>query len=66
MKQVIDIGVIEVVVDEVIVGNFVQVDKVKVNLKLVGWFVGQVMKVIGGKVNFKVVDVLVKVKLGLE
>lgn len=64
MKQVIDFGVIEVVVDEIIVVNLVQVEKVKVNFKLVGWFVGQVLKVIGGKVNLVVVQDLVVRKLG--
>lgn len=51
MKQVIDFGVIEVIVDEIIVVNLDKVEQVKDKLNFVGWFVGQVMKVFKGKVN---------------
>ncbi|MBY6046846.1 Asp-tRNA(Asn)/Glu-tRNA(Gln) amidotransferase subunit GatB [Vannielia litorea] len=65
MKQVTDTGAIEAAVDEVIAANPGQVEKVKANPKLAGWFVGQVMKATGGKANPKAVNELVSAKLGL-
>jgi aspartyl-tRNA(Asn)/glutamyl-tRNA(Gln) amidotransferase subunit B len=65
MKQVTDTGAIEKAVDEIIAANPDQVEKVKVNAKLVGWFVGQVMKTTGGKANPAAVNDLVVKKLGL-
>ncbi|MBS8227567.1 Asp-tRNA(Asn)/Glu-tRNA(Gln) amidotransferase subunit GatB [Vannielia litorea] len=65
MKQVTDTGAIEAAVDEVIAANPGQVEKAKANPKLVGWFVGQVMKATGGKANPKAVNELVSAKLGL-
>ncbi len=65
MKQVTDTGAIEKAVDEIIAANPDQVEKVKVNAKLVGWFVGQVMKSTGGKANPAAVNDLVMKKLGL-
>ena len=65
MKQVTDTGAIEAAVDEVIAANPAQVEKAKENPKLVGFFVGQVMKATGGKANPKAVNDLVKAKLGL-
>ncbi len=64
MKQVTDTGAIEAAVDEVIAANPAQVEKAKENPKLVGFFVGQVMKATGGKANPKAVNDLVKAKLG--
>ena len=55
MKQVTDTGAIEKAVLEIIKSNPDQVEKAKLNPKLVGWFVGQVMKVTGGKANPKTV-----------
>ncbi len=65
MKQVTDTGAIESAVDEVIAANPAQVEKAKQNPKLAGWFVGQVMKVTGGKANPKSVNEIVQAKLGL-
>ena len=64
MKQVTDTGAIETAVDEIIAANPAQVEKAKVNPKLAGWFVGQVMKATGGKANPKAVNELVAKKLG--
>ncbi|NOC84047.1 Asp-tRNA(Asn)/Glu-tRNA(Gln) amidotransferase subunit GatB [Ruegeria sp. HKCCD6428] len=64
MKQVTDTGAIEAVLDEIIAANPAQVEKAKVNPKLAGWFVGQVMKATGGKANPKAVNELVSKKLG--
>ena len=63
MKQVTDIGAIEKAVIEIIAANPDQVEKAKVNPKLVGWFVGQVMKATGGKANPKKVNEFVSAKL---
>ncbi|WP_170400369.1 Asp-tRNA(Asn)/Glu-tRNA(Gln) amidotransferase subunit GatB [Ruegeria arenilitoris] len=64
MKQVTDTGAIEAALDEIIAANPAQVEKAKVNPKLAGWFVGQVMKATGGKANPKAVNELVSQKLG--
>ncbi|CUJ86666.1 Aspartyl/glutamyl-tRNA(Asn/Gln) amidotransferase subunit B [Ruegeria denitrificans] len=64
MKQVTDTGAIETALDEIIAANPAQVEKAKVNPKLAGWFVGQVMKATGGKANPKAVNELVGKKLG--
>ncbi len=64
MKQVTDTGAIEAALDEIISANPAQVEKAKVNPKLAGWFVGQVMKATGGKANPKAVNELVSKKLG--
>ena len=65
MKQVTDTGAIEAEVDRIIAENPAQVEKAKVNPKLAGWFVGQVMKATGGKANPKAVNEIVAAKLGL-
>jgi len=65
MKQVTDTGAIEAAVDEVIAANPAQVEKAQANPKLAGWFVGQVMKITGGKANPKAVNDIVLAKLGL-
>ena len=65
MKQVTDTGAIEAAVDEIIANNPDQVEKAKLNPKLAGWFVGQVMKSTGGKANPKAVNEIIAKKLGL-
>lgn len=66
LKQVTDTGAIEKAVDEVIAANPDKVEQAKAKPTLAGWFVGQVMKVTGGKANPQTVNDLVKAKLGLE
>ena len=63
MLQVSDISSIKEVVDTVIQENPEQVLKLQTNPKLVGWFVGQVMKVTDGKANPKSVNELLKERL---
>ena len=65
MKQVTDTGAIEAAVDQIIADNPAQVEKARENPKLMGWFVGQVMKATGGKANPKAVNQIVSAKLGL-
>jgi aspartyl-tRNA(Asn)/glutamyl-tRNA(Gln) amidotransferase subunit B len=64
LKQVTDTGAIEAVVDEIIAGNAGQVEQYRGgNEKLIGWFVGQVMKQTGGKANPKAVNEILRAKL---
>jgi glutaminyl-tRNA synthetase len=62
--QISDPAVIEAALDEVMANNSDKVDQVKTgNAKLLGFFVGQVLKATGGKANPKVVNELVAKKL---
>ncbi|SFZ81990.1 aspartyl/glutamyl-tRNA(Asn/Gln) amidotransferase subunit B [Devosia enhydra] len=66
MKQVTDTGAIEKIIDEIIAANPDQVEKVKAKPTMIGWFVGQAMKVSGGKANPQALNALMKQKLGIE
>ena len=64
LKQVVDMGAIEKVVDEVIANNPKQVEQYKGgNERLFGFFVGQTMKLSGGKANPKIINDILKNKL---
>ena len=64
LKQITDTGEIEAAVDKVVVDNPGQAAEFKEgNEKVVGWFVGQVMKATGGKANPKIVNELLRKKL---
>ncbi len=65
MKQVTDTGAIEAAVDEVLAANPDKVAAVKDKPSMAGWFVGQVMKATGGKANPKVVNEIIRAKLGI-
>ncbi|MPZ58533.1 MAG: Asp-tRNA(Asn)/Glu-tRNA(Gln) amidotransferase subunit GatB [Rhizobiales bacterium] len=65
LRQVTDLGAIEAVVDEIVAANPDKVGEAKANPKLLGWFVGQVMKASGGKANPQAVNDLLKSKLGV-
>ncbi len=56
LQQINDTREIERIVAELITANPAQVEKAKANPKLIGWFVGQVMKATGGKANPQVVN----------
>ncbi len=69
LKQVTDAGEIAKLVDEVIAGNDAQVQQYRNAApekrgKMIGYFVGQVMKKSGGKANPKQVNQLLSEKLG--
>jgi aspartyl-tRNA(Asn)/glutamyl-tRNA(Gln) amidotransferase subunit B len=65
LKQVTDTGAIEAIIDEVLSNNPSQVEAYKGgNEKLLGFFVGQVMKSSGGKANPAMVNELLNGKLG--
>ena len=65
LKQVTDMGAIEAMVDEAIANNAAQAEKAKENPKLLGFFVGQVMKASQGKANPQAVNKILRDKLGL-
>ena len=52
-------------VDEAIANNAAQAKKAKENPKLLGFFVGQVMKASQGKANPQAVNEILRAKLGL-
>ena len=65
LVQISDPAAIEPIIDEVIAKNPDNVEKFKAgNKKLLGFFVGQVLKATGGKANPKIVNELVAKKLG--
>ncbi len=65
LRQITDVGAIEALVDEVIANNPGQVAEYRAGKqKLLGFFVGQVMKASKGKANPGQVNVLLKEKLG--
>ncbi|MGB7856031.1 MAG: Asp-tRNA(Asn)/Glu-tRNA(Gln) amidotransferase subunit GatB [Pseudolabrys sp.] len=65
MKQVTDTAAIEKVVDDIVAKNPDKVADAKSNPKIIGWFVGQVMKSSGGKASPQAVNDILKRKLGL-
>ena len=67
LKQITDTGAIEGIIDDIIAKNPAQVEQYAggENPKVIGWFVGQVMKATQGKANPGVVNKLLKDKLGV-
>ena len=64
LKQVSDTGAIEAAIDEVMAANMDKVEEYRGGKdKLIGFFMGQVMKATGGKANPGVVNKLLKPKL---
>ncbi|MGD2160405.1 MAG: Asp-tRNA(Asn)/Glu-tRNA(Gln) amidotransferase GatCAB subunit B, partial [Gammaproteobacteria bacterium] len=64
LKQITDSGAIEAMVDEVIAGNPEQFEQLKGGKdKLMGFFVGQVMKASKGKANPAQVNELIRKKM---
>ena len=65
LKQMTDSTALESIIDDIISSNLDQVKQFKDgNSKLLGFFVGQVMKQSQGKANPKIVNDLLKKKLG--
>jgi aspartyl-tRNA(Asn)/glutamyl-tRNA(Gln) amidotransferase subunit B len=65
LRQVTDTGAIEAAIDAVIAANPQKVEEVKAKPKMIGWFSGQVMKETGGKANPRVVNDMLKARLGI-
>jgi aspartyl-tRNA(Asn)/glutamyl-tRNA(Gln) amidotransferase subunit B len=66
MRQVTDLGAIEVAVAEVVAANPDKAAQALAKPALAGWFVGQVLKATGGKANPQAVQEAVRRRLGLE
>jgi aspartyl-tRNA(Asn)/glutamyl-tRNA(Gln) amidotransferase subunit B len=65
MKQVTDTSAIEKIVDDIVAKNPDKAADVKTKPQALGWFVGQVMKAMGGKANPQAVNEILKRKLGV-
>ena len=63
LKQISDTGAIGEIIDRLIAENPKQVAQAKVQPKVAGWFVGQVMKATRGQANPAVVNEILKKKL---
>ena len=65
LKQITDTGELEAIVDTIVADNPGQAQQVaEGNPKVLGWFVGQVMKATQGKANPGLVNKLLREKLG--
>jgi aspartyl-tRNA(Asn)/glutamyl-tRNA(Gln) amidotransferase subunit B len=64
LRQVTDTGAIEAAVDATLAANPAQVAQFATNPKVLGFFVGQVMKATQGKANPALVNELLRKKLG--
>jgi aspartyl-tRNA(Asn)/glutamyl-tRNA(Gln) amidotransferase subunit B len=64
LRQMSDTGAIEAAVDAALAAHPAQVGQYATNPKVLGFFVGQVMKATGGKANPALVNDLLKKKLG--
>ena len=65
LSQITDESSLEKIVDKILIENPDKVIEVAEKPKMVGWFVGQIMKESQGKANPGVVNDIVKKKLGL-
>ncbi|GBD42365.1 Aspartyl/glutamyl-tRNA(Asn/Gln) amidotransferase subunit B [bacterium HR39] len=63
LVQVTDAAALEPVVEEVIPANPKQIENYRKNPKVIGWFVGQVMRATGGRANPQLVKELLEKKL---
>jgi aspartyl-tRNA(Asn)/glutamyl-tRNA(Gln) amidotransferase subunit B len=63
LRQVSDSGAIEAAVDAALAAHPAQVAQYATNSKVLGFFVGQVMKATGGKANPALVNELLRKKL---
>ena len=64
LKQISDASALERVAEQIIAANPDQVEKLRDNPKVFGWFVGQVMKATQGQANPQLVNEVLKKKLG--
>ena len=63
LKQISDAGALERIADEIIAANPDQVARLASNPKVLGWFVGQVMKATHGQANPALVNEVLRRKL---
>jgi aspartyl-tRNA(Asn)/glutamyl-tRNA(Gln) amidotransferase subunit B len=64
LRQISDAGAIERIAEQIIAANPDQVERLKSNPKVFGWFVGQVMKATQGQANPQLVNAVLRNKLG--
>ncbi len=65
LTQVTDQGALAACIDAIIAANPDKAAQARAKPSILGWFVGQVMKVTGGKANPRTVNELLKAKLGV-
>jgi aspartyl-tRNA(Asn)/glutamyl-tRNA(Gln) amidotransferase subunit B len=65
LRQVTDRSQVQIAIDVICLQNPDKVEQAKAKPQLLGWFVGQVMKRMGGKPNPQLVSDMVKSKLGI-
>jgi aspartyl-tRNA(Asn)/glutamyl-tRNA(Gln) amidotransferase subunit B len=63
LRQISDAGALEQIAEQIIAANPDQVEKLRTNPKVFGWFVGQVMKATQGQANPQLVNQVLKKKL---
>ena len=66
LSQITDESSIEKIVDKIMESNIDKVAEAREKPKLIGWFVGQVMKESKGKANPKITNQLVAQKLKIS
>ena len=66
MVQVSDVSALKEIISNIIIQNPNQVTKLETNPKLIGWFIGQVMKATDGKANPKSVNAILKENLKIK
>ncbi|KAF0182690.1 MAG: aspartyl-tRNA(Asn)/glutamyl-tRNA (Gln) amidotransferase subunit B [Hyphomonadaceae bacterium] len=66
LKQTTDTGAIEASIDALMATNPEKVAEAREKPKMLGWWVGQVMKATGGKANPAIVNEILKGKLGID
>ncbi len=65
VRQVTDRSEVQIAIDVICLQNPDKVEQAKAKPQLLGWFVGQVMKRMGGRANPQLVNELLKSKLGI-
>jgi aspartyl-tRNA(Asn)/glutamyl-tRNA(Gln) amidotransferase subunit B len=65
LRQVTDSSQVQIAIDVICLQNPDKVEQAKAKPQLLGWFVGQVMKRMGGKANPQLVNDMLKSKLGI-
>jgi aspartyl-tRNA(Asn)/glutamyl-tRNA(Gln) amidotransferase subunit B len=65
VRQVTDRSQVQVQIDVLCLQNPEKVEQAKAKPQMLGWFVGQVMKRLGGKANPQLVSDMLKEKLGI-
>jgi aspartyl-tRNA(Asn)/glutamyl-tRNA(Gln) amidotransferase subunit B len=65
LRQVTDRSQVQIAIDVICLQNPDKVEQAKAKPQLLGWFVGQVMKRMGGKANPQLVNDMLKSKLGI-